>query len=94
MENEEPSFSTTLLETPPEVEEPATGLLPLALQWLLDNIAEASKRASRVYTIFVGVLAYCTLTKILRNNYSTKNGALYPWFLILPKRQLLWCGPH
>ncbi|MCZ6702296.1 MAG: hypothetical protein O6940_04560 [Ignavibacteria bacterium] len=30
--------------------------------WLIDNIAEASKNARRIYLLFIGFLAYCTLT--------------------------------
>lgn len=64
MENEEPYSSTTLQETSTEVSEPHSTLLPPAPDWLLDNIAAASKKANRVYTIFIGVLAYCALTVI------------------------------
>ena len=33
-------------------------------QWLIDNIAEASKRASKTYFLFLSFLAYCALTVV------------------------------
>jgi uncharacterized protein YjbI with pentapeptide repeats len=35
---------------------------PKAPDWLIDNIAEASKNARKIYLIYVGILAYCALT--------------------------------
>ena len=35
---------------------------PEAPGWLLDNIAEASKNARKIYLLYIGFLAYCALT--------------------------------
>jgi uncharacterized protein YjbI with pentapeptide repeats len=43
------------------VEEPKK---PEAPDWLLENIKECSKNASRVYTVYLGYLAYCALTVV------------------------------
>ena len=36
--------------------------LPPAPDWLMDNIAEASRTASQIYTLYLGILAYCAIT--------------------------------
>jgi len=37
---------------------------PKAPRWIFENIAEASKKASRIYTVFLSVLAYCAITVV------------------------------
>ncbi len=37
---------------------------PEAPNWLLDNIAEASKNARKIYLLYIGFLAYCALTVV------------------------------
>ncbi len=37
---------------------------PEAPGWLLDNIAEASKNARKIYLLYIGFLAYCALTVV------------------------------
>jgi uncharacterized protein YjbI with pentapeptide repeats len=38
--------------------------LPEAPQWLVDNIAEASKNTRSIYLLYLGFLAYCALTVV------------------------------
>lgn len=35
---------------------------PKAPDWLIENIAEASKNARKIYLLYIGLLAYCALT--------------------------------
>jgi hypothetical protein len=35
---------------------------PKAPEWLIENIAEASKNARKIYFLYMGLLAYCALT--------------------------------
>ncbi|MCP4986661.1 MAG: hypothetical protein GY928_11590 [Colwellia sp.] len=37
---------------------------PDAPDWLIDNIAEASKNARQIFFLYIGFLAYCTLTVV------------------------------
>lgn len=37
---------------------------PEAPEWLLENIAEASKNARKIYFLYLGLLAYCALTVV------------------------------
>lgn len=37
---------------------------PKAPDWLIENIAEASKNARKIYFLYVGFLAYCALTVV------------------------------
>lgn len=37
---------------------------PKAPDWLLENIAEASKNARKIYFLYVGILGYCALTVV------------------------------
>ena len=41
---------------------------PEAPAWLLENITEASKNASSVYFVYLGLLAYCALTVFSTND--------------------------
>ncbi len=45
-------------------EKPDNGEKPKAPQWLIDNIAEASKNTRKIYLLYLGFLAYCALTAI------------------------------
>jgi hypothetical protein len=37
---------------------------PKAPEWLIENIAEASKNARKIYFLYIGFLAYCALTVV------------------------------
>jgi hypothetical protein len=37
---------------------------PKAPEWLIENIAEASKNARKIYFLYIGLLAYCALTVV------------------------------
>lgn len=37
---------------------------PKAPDWLIENIAEASKNARKIYLLYMGILAYCALTVV------------------------------
>jgi uncharacterized protein YjbI with pentapeptide repeats len=41
---------------------------PEAPDWLIDNIAEASKNTRKIYLLYLGFLAYCALTAISTND--------------------------
>lgn len=45
-------------------EKPNNGKKPEDPQWLIDNIAEASKNTRKIYLLYLGFLAYCALTAI------------------------------
>ncbi len=45
-------------------EKPDKAKKPEDSQWLIDNIAEASKNTRKIYLLYLGFLAYCALTAI------------------------------
>ncbi len=47
-----------------EDEKPNNGKNPAAPDWLIENIAEASRNARKIYLLYLGFLAYCALTVV------------------------------
>ena len=63
-ESSQPQLALINTKAEPKDAAKGTSPLPPVPPWLLENIAEASKKASRIYTIFIGLLAYCALTVV------------------------------
>jgi len=46
------------------INQPENEKKPKAPDWLIENIAEASKNARKIYFLYIGFLAYCALTVV------------------------------
>ena len=53
------TFADLVIPTSPEPEEP-----PKPPDWLIENIAETSKHAQKIYFLFIGIISYLALTVV------------------------------